>query len=103
MRRLRHVRARWPDHVIPPGEPEWLLYEFDEQADKVLRTVDVFPDGTRQRNSIEIEERDGRSCPSLIGDSIKVSFSGVQFEELAQDAFEAAWIGAEDTPFWNVR
>ena len=34
---LDYYRGRWPDEEIPPGEPEWFLYEVDPARDAVLR------------------------------------------------------------------
>jgi len=99
----RHARARWPDPEIPGGSPEWLLYEFDDDADAVIRTVEIFPDGRVTRNSIEIEERNGVACPSLIDCSLTDGFAGVALEEVEPSDFQRAWDAGADTPFWNVR
>lgn len=99
---LKHVRARWPDPVVPPGEPYWLLYEIDEQADAVVRTIDVFADRTVTRNSIEIEERRGKACPSLIDCSLAEGFNGVDAEEITREEFEEVWAKGVDELFWNV-
>jgi hypothetical protein len=100
---IRHVRARWPEPVVPQGEPEWLLYELDEQADAVTRSVYLFSDGSVTRNSIAIEQRYGDPWPSLIDTSLAEGFSGVEFDELSASEFENAWSRGVDTPFWNVR
>ena len=100
---LRHLRARWPEPVIPEGEPTWLLYEIDDAADAVTRTVDIFDEGKVTRNSIEIEERDGRSCPSLINVSLAEGFAAADLEEISAEEFEAAWARGVDAPIWNVR
>ncbi|MBG7616110.1 hypothetical protein IWC96_12600 [Brevundimonas sp. BAL450] len=99
---LKHLRARWPDLHVPPGEPIWLLYELDEEADAVLRSAEVFPDGSVTRNSIEIEERGGKPCPSLIEGSLPTIFQGVTAEEITSHEFDATWARGVDTPFWNV-
>ena len=99
---LRHVRARWPDAEVPTGSPEWLLYELDEQADAVTRTVELFPDGSVSRNSIQIEERGGKPCPALIDVSLADGFAGVDLEPITSEEFERAWARGRDTPFWNV-
>jgi hypothetical protein len=99
----RHVRGRWPEPEVPEGEPSWLLYEIDDQADAVTRSVEIFDDGKVLRNSIEIEERDGRPCPSLIDVSLSEGFGDADLEQISDDAFEAAWAKGVDTPLWNVR
>jgi|GEM_PF-2378006 len=99
---LKHLRARWPDRDVPTGEPTWLLYELDEQADAVVRSADVFADGSVTRNSIEIEERGGKACPSLIDCSLAAGFDGVDAEEITREDFEAVWARGADKPFWNV-
>jgi len=98
---LRHIRAHWPEANVPQGEPTWLLYELDEQADAVVRSAHVYADGSVTRNSIEIEERGGSACPSLIDCSLAVGFGGVDAEEITPEEFEATWASGEDKPFWN--
>ncbi len=102
MAELKYVRARWPDPEVPDDSPEWLLYELDEQADAVTRTVEFFPNGNVARNSIEIEERGGMPCPSLVEGSLREGF-GRSAEWITGDEFERAWAKGTDTPFWNVR
>ena len=96
---LRHVRARWPEPQVPKGEPLWLLYEIDDQNDAVTRSVELFPDGTASRNSIEIEERNGRPCPSLIDTSLVEGFSDIDLEEISREEFAVAWTSGTDKPF----
>jgi hypothetical protein len=99
---LKHLRARWPETEVPPGAPTWLLYELDEEADAVVRSADVFADGSVTRNSIEIEERSGTSCPSLIDCSLAAGFDGLEVEHITGEEFEAVWSTGTDKPFWNV-
>jgi len=100
---LKHLRARWPEIDVPRNEPTWLLYELDEQADVVVRSAYVFADGSVARNSIEIEERDGKPCPSLIDCSLNEGFDGADAERITQEEFDAVWASGVDKPFWNVR
>lgn len=102
MQNLRHVRARWPDREVPAGSPEWLLYELDEKADAVTRTVELFQNGFIARNSIEIEESGGVPCPSLIDVSLAEGFDGIELDPITRDEFDQAWADGKDTPFWNV-
>jgi hypothetical protein len=69
------VRARWPDAEVSPDAPTWLHYELDDEADAVVRTVEVFASGAVHRNSLEIEQRGGRPCPSLIDCSLAEGFA----------------------------
>lgn len=103
MSELKHVRARWPDAVVPDDSPEWLFYELDQRADVVKRMVEVFPDGSATRNSIEIEERIGPQCPSLFDVPLDDAFRGIDLEAITSDDFEQVWATARDTPFWNAR
>lgn len=98
---MRHIRVRWPDDVLPAGEPEWLFYELEDAADRVLRSVELFPDGRVQRNSIEIEERNGDSCPSLWGVSVTEGLEGLSPAEISASEFEEAWRTGIDAPVWN--
>lgn len=100
---LKHLRARWPEIDVRPGEPMWLLYELDEQVDAVVRSADVFADGSVTRNSIEIEEREGKPCPSLIDCSLAEGFDGVDAKQITLEEFETVWARGVDKPFWNVR
>lgn len=103
MNALRHVRMRWPEPKVPEGEPLWLLYEIDDLAGAVTRSVDLFADGTATRNSIEIEKLHGQPCLSLIGTSLAEGFSGIDLEEIPSEDFTSAWTRATDKPFWNAR
>lgn len=102
MGRLRYVRARWPELEVPEGQPLWLLYELDDAADAVTRSVDLFPDGSVARNSIEIEERNGTPCPSLIDLSLAEGFADADLIEISSAEFEAAWAKGMDRPFWSA-
>ena len=99
-RSQRHYRLRWPDTVVPEGEPTWILYEVDKVGDAVLRTVDLYDDERITRNSIEIEERSGKSCPSLIDDSLSKAFQGLDRQPITKKEFEASWQAGKDKPFW---
>ncbi|MBB4100464.1 DUF6881 domain-containing protein [Sphingomonas kyeonggiensis] len=92
----------WPEPDLPPGEPEWMYYEIDVSRDAVCRSIEVFPDGRIERNSIEIEERGGRDCPSLIDVALKDGFEGTEPREMSRADFEKLWLNGVDTPFWNV-
>lgn len=98
-----YCRVRRPDAVVPEGEPQWLLYEMDKQADTVLRTVDIYADGKITRNSVDLEQRNGDACPSLIDTSIVEAFEGVEMETITSTEFEKFWLAGEDRPFWFVR
>lgn len=100
MAELKYVRARWPDPEVPDGSPEWLLYERDEQSDAVTRTVEFFPTGSVARNSIQIEERGGKPCPSLVEGSLRDGF-GPSAEQITSEEFERGWAMGTDTAFWN--
>ncbi|MGQ3040855.1 MAG: hypothetical protein ACT6TH_08075 [Brevundimonas sp.] len=103
MNALRYVRARWPEPEVPQGEPIWLVYEIDDVADACNRLVELFADGTATRNSIEIEERNGQTCPSLFDTSLADGFGDADLEQISSEEFESAWTNGIDKPFWNVR
>ena len=98
-----YFRLPWPELEVPAGEPSWLYYEIDKEKNAVRRSIEVFPDGRVARNSIEIEARDGRPCPSLIDTSLAEGFVNGQPVEMSQDEFEDLWQQGVDTPFWNTR
>lgn len=97
-----YCRAHWPSADVPADSPSWLHYEISTSADAVLRTIDVFEDGRIARNSIELEQRNGNHCPSLIDCSLNEAFKGLEVEEMPRAAFEALWECGTDTPFWFV-
>lgn len=98
-----YFRLPWPEVDVPAGEPSWLYYEIDKKNDAVRRSIEVFPDGRITRNSIEIEERDGRPCSSLIDTSLDDGFGDGEPLAMSPVEFEDLWRQGVDTPFWNVR
>jgi hypothetical protein len=96
----RYSKSPWPDENVPAGEPSWLFYEIDEGVDAVVRSVWVYADGLVTRNSIEIEERSGKDCPSLIDCSLAQGFEGVDLEAITANEFDEVWDSGVDTPFW---
>jgi hypothetical protein len=100
---LEYLRMRWPDPIVPEGEPEWLLYEISRGQDAVLRSVDLYADGRITRNSIEIEQRHGDHCPSLIDQSLDEGFGGVDLIPIERAEFEKLWALGIDKPFWFTR
>ena len=97
-----YYRAHWPGADAPADSPLWLHYEISKFADAVLRTVEVFENGRIARNSIELEQRNGDHCPSLIDCSLNEAFDGLEIEEMTRADFEALWERGADTPFWFV-
>ncbi|WP_447760225.1 hypothetical protein [Sphingopyxis panaciterrae] len=100
---LAYFRGRWPEEEIPDGEPEWVRYETSYEQDAVLRAVNIYRDGRITRNSIEIEERNGDRCPSLIDCSLTEGFADAPLKEIDRDEFEEHWERGTDEPFWFVR
>ena len=98
-----YYRGRWPQEQVPKGEPLWLFYEVDKAGGAVLRTVDVFPDGRIARNSVELEQRHGDECTSLIDCSLDDFFAVSDLDEISREQFEEVWTNGVDTPFWFVR
>lgn len=98
-----YFRLPWPEDEVPADEPSWLYYEIDKDNDAVRRSIEVFPDGRITRNSIEIEERDGRPYPSLIDTSLDDGFGDGEPLAMTEAEFEDLWQRGVDTPFWNVR
>jgi hypothetical protein len=100
---LEYYRGRWPEPTVPKGEPEWSFYEISREQDAVLRAVDLYPDGKVTRNSIEIEQRHGDECPSLIDCSLNEGFAGADLITIDRGEFEQFWNRGTDVPFWFVR
>jgi hypothetical protein len=95
-----YFRGRWPDSKVPDGGPLWLYYEVDDEADIVLRTVDVFQDGRIERNSIELEQRNGDICTSLVDGPFIETVQQAGLQPTTHDAFEGLWALGKNTPFW---
>ena len=97
---IRYYRARWPEVVVPEGEPSWFYYEVDHGSDVVTRAIEIFDSGTIKRNSLELEQRHGDHCLSLIGDSWSDLAANAVLEELPGEQFEELWLQGIDAPFW---
>jgi len=95
-------RSRWPDAEVSADSPLWLHYEISKSADAVLRTIEIFEDGRITRNSVDLEQRNGDHCPSLIDCSLREGFDGVEMKTMPHDEFEALWEEGVDTPVWFV-
>jgi len=78
----------------------WLHYEISKSADAVLRTIEIFEDGRITRNSIDLAQRNGNHCPSLIDCSLNEGFEGVEMEAMNRAEFEVLWATGADTPVW---
>lgn len=98
-----YYRGRWPDEIIQEGEPLSLLYEVDEAADIVLRSVEVFADGHITRDSVELEQRNGDYCPSLFDGSWREGVADAKLERISVETFEEFYQQGVDVPFWFVR
>ena len=94
---LTYFEAPWPGTPVPEGEPVRFFYEVDEAADNVLRSVELYADGSLQRNSLQLEARDGWPCVSLWHGSFAELSVGIPLEPLLSSAFEEHWQRAVDT------
>lgn len=92
--------ARWPEADVPADSPIWMHYEIDRSADAVLRTIEIFEDGRVTRNGIDLEQRNGDHCPSLIDCSLSEGFDGVEMKPMSHAEFEALWAKGVDKPVW---
>lgn len=97
-----HFKGRWPDAVVPEGEPLWLFYEVCESTDVVTRMVEVFPSGASLRDSMLLAEREGFDARhpdqrSLVhGDFLH---DAAQWLDVISEAeFDRAWQSATDKP-----
>jgi len=95
---LNYFRGRWPDDKVPAGDPLWLHYEVDPTRDAVLRSVAIFEDGHLERNSIELEERDGFPCISIVHGPFMSVAAKAQLEPIRAPEFEKLWKRGEDKP-----
>jgi hypothetical protein len=98
-----YYRGPWPDKIVPDGQPQWLLYEVDEASDDVLRSVEIFPDGHITRNSVELEQRNGHDCQSLIDVGWHEGVAEANLEKISAETFEELYRRGADTPLWSVR
>jgi hypothetical protein len=99
---IRYYRATWPDEEAPPGEPKWYLYEVDLEKDNVLRDVQIFDDGSVNRNSLDIEARYGPRFDSLCDSPFLPLIDEVPMTEITQEEFQSYWSRGRDRSFWNA-
>jgi hypothetical protein len=99
-RRLSYYRLPWPEKVIPDGAPRMFFYEVDVEADLVLRWVEIFPDGRIERNSVELEQANGDTSPSLFEHPWSERDADIEIHEIQVDDFEGEWTEGKDTPCW---
>ncbi len=95
---LSYYRGRWPDEQVPPDSPVWLHYEVDLVRDAVLRSVELFAGGYSQRNSLELEKRDGFPCISLWRDAAAALIVESKLESISAGEFEELWQKSVDKP-----
>ncbi len=95
---LKHYKMRWPDHAVPAGEPTWFFYEVDNKADNVLRLVELFEDGSSQRNSLELESQKGPTVISLVPMSFVESIADHSYELITAEMFDELYADATDRP-----
>ena len=95
---LNYFRGRWPGDEVPTGEPLWLYYEVDPTRDAVLRSVEMFEDGRLGRNSLELEERDGHPCISIVHGPFMRVVAEAQLESIGAQEFEKLWERGVDKP-----
>jgi hypothetical protein len=99
---IRYYRGPWPHDEVPDNEPIWFLYEVDVEFDHVLRMVEVFRDGSANRNSLDIEARHGPKHDSLNDQPFVQDLEAMELAEITSKEFEDAWGRGADTPFWNA-
>jgi hypothetical protein len=99
---IRHYQCPYPDEQIPPDMPIRFFYEVDVDADNVLRSVEIFADGSIARNSLEIEARHGQRWMSLSDGPFIENLEDIGLSACSADEFENAWANGKDTPFWNA-
>ncbi|CAN7592043.1 hypothetical protein [Rhizobium sp. LjRoot254] len=87
---------------MKPDLPIWFLYEVDVEADNVLRMIEIFANGSSDRNSIEIEARYGPRHPTVVDGPFMQHAEIIGLEEIEAEAFEAAWREGRDKPYWNA-
>jgi hypothetical protein len=67
-----------------------------------LPTADVVPDGRIARSSVDLEQRHGDECLSLIDYSPDAVFAVAEPDEISREQFKELWTKGVDTPFWLV-
>lgn len=82
--------------------PARCFYEVDVEGDNVLRSVEVFADGSVKRNSLGIEARHGQRWESLIDASFVDSLADMELRVCTAEEFENVWASGKDAPFWNA-
>ena len=93
---LKHYKMRWPEHTVPAGEPTWLFYEVDFQTEDVLRLVELFEDGSSQRNSLALENQKGPTIKSLAPIRFRESIADHSYELISAEMFDELYADAVD-------
>jgi hypothetical protein len=100
---ILYFKCRWPEKPVPNDAPIWLHYEVIEATDVVTRTIELYSDGTKIRNSIELAAREGPDfrAPefrSLVhGDFLEYSREGLI--PITKHEFCNLWDNARDKPW----
>lgn len=99
---VRYYRGAWPNGEVPADEPIWFVYEVEVERDNVLLMVEIFPDGSANRNSLDIEAQYGRRHESLNDHPFVQDLEAMALAEISPKEFEDAWHQGADSPFWNA-
>lgn len=75
-----------------------MFYEVDHKTDNVLRLVELFEDGSSQRNSLVLENQKGPTVVSLVSLNFTVSIAGHSYELIPADMFDELYADATDRP-----
>jgi len=98
---LKYLRGKYPNPVVPTDTPVWFHYEVNFIEDNVLRTVEIFSNGTHVRNSLALENRYGYPypCVSLVDGPFMELAADWSLEEISALDFEKLWEISADKPF----
>lgn len=75
-----------------------MFYEVDAQTDNVLRIVELFEDGSSQRNSLVLESQKGPTVVSLVPMNFIDSIADHSYELVPADVFDQLYANAADRP-----
>ncbi len=73
-----------------------MFYEVDAQSDNVLRIVELFEDGSSQRNSLVLESQKGPTVESLVPMSFTECIADHSYELIDAEMFDELYRDATD-------
>lgn len=89
-------KMRWPEPIVPDGEPTWFYYEVDANRDNVVRMIECWESGISKRNTLVREHENRAQCNSLIEAPFSDCIAEHPFELISREEFDGVFSQASD-------